>query len=293
MVGASRHQLDASLIIDMGSPRLVVSSIAMTRFRGLVVALVALVVLGITSTARADKVDELSKQLREAKDFRVRTQAALALGASKTSRAVEPLCGGLDDKSSTVRAASAAALGKLAKGGRECLQSRLDEEDKDSVRKLITKAIARLEKASGPTITDQHKYYVLFEIKDETGRGTEAIASLVYKGAAVGIKPLDEFALASATQSQEEAKALLAQHPNLNSVMLSTKVFSSFSGGTLTVKLEVAIFTFPDKNLKGTFSKTLSMSGLSSKSEAAENELIQTAAERAVKTYSEQAHKIR
>ncbi len=255
--------------------------------------LVTLVVFGVAGTARADKVDDLSKQLREAKDFRVRTQAALALGASKTSRAIKPLCGGLDDKSSTVRAASAAALGKLAKGGLECLEERLEEEDNESVRKLIERAVARIRQASGPTITADHKYYVLFEIKDETGRGTEAIAGLVHQGAQVGIKPLAEFVLAPATQSEVEAKALLGKHPHLNSVMLSTKVFSSFAGGTLTVKLEVAIFTFPDKNLKGTFSKTLSMSGLSSKSEAAENELIQTAAERAVKTYSEQAHRIR
>jgi hypothetical protein len=289
----ARLSLDAPLFIDMGSPRLVVSSISMTRFRALVVTLVALVVFAVTGAARADKVEDLSEQLREAKDFRVRTQAALALGASKTSRAIAPLCGGLDDRSSTVRAASAAALGKLAKGGLECLEKRLENEEKESVRKLVVKAIARVRKASGPEITDGHKYYVLFEIKDETGRGTQEIAALVNKGAAVGIKPLEEFVLAPATQSHEEAKALLGKHPHLNSVMLSTKVFSSFSGGTLTVKLEVAIFTFPDKNLKGTFSKTLSMSGLSSKSQAAENELIQTAAERAVKTYSEQAHKIR
>jgi hypothetical protein len=266
----------------------------MTHCRVLLATLVALVVLVCSGTARADQVDELSKQLRTAKDFRVRTQAALALGASKSTRALKPLCSGLDDKSSTVRAASAAALGKLAKGGLDCLRSRLKEEDKESVRKLIKKAILRVERASEPVITDSDKYYVVLEInKNQTERDDAAILALVHKGAAVGIKPLDEFVLAPAAQSHDDAKQVLGKHPHLKSVMLSAKVISSFAGGTLTVKLEVAIFTFPDKNLKGTFSKTLSMSGLTSKSEAAENELIQTAAERAVKTYSDQAHKIR
>jgi hypothetical protein len=217
----------------------------------------------------------------------------LALGASKSTRALTPLCSGLDDRSSTVRAASAAALGKLAKGGLACLKERMQQEENDSVRKLITKAMARIESMSAPTITDAHKYYVVLEIKNQTDQNGAAVAELVHKGAAVGLAPLEAFVLAPTSQTAEEAKALLEKHAQLNSVMLSTKVISSFAGGTLTVKLEVAIFTFPDKNLKGTFSKTLSMSGLSSKSAAAENELIQTAAERAVVTYSSQADKIR
>ncbi len=265
----------------------------MTRFRGLLFVLVAFFMLGVAGEARADKVDELSTQLRTAKDFRVRTQAALALGASSSTRAIEPLCGGLDDRSSTVRAASAAALGKLAKGGLDCLKRQLEKEEKDAVRKLIAKAIERLEEVAAPTITDAHKYYVLFEVKDETGRGADAVTAVVQKGAQLGVQTLNEFVLAPAAQSEEDAKALLAKHSQLAGGLLSTKVYSTFAGGTLTVKLEVAIFTFPDKNLKGTFSKTVSMSGLAAKSEAAENELIQAAAEGVVKTYSQAAPKIR
>ena len=271
----------------------VVSLVAMTRHWRLSAMLFALAALVLAGTAHADKVEELSQQLRSAKDFRVRTQAALALGASKSTRALKPLCEGLDDRSSTVRAASAAALGKLAKGGLMCLKGRLEEEENESVRKLITRAMDRIEGMSAPTITDAHKYYVVLEIKNQTDQNEAAVAELVHKGAAAGLAPLEAFVLAPPSQTHEEAKALLEKHAQLNSVMLSTKVISSFAGGTLTVKLEVAIFTFPDKNLKGTFSKTLSMSGLSSKSAAAESELIQTAAERAVVTYSSQADKIR
>src|SRR5262245_45547724 len=75
-----------------------------------------------------DAVDRASGQLKNGDDFRVRTQAALALGASKSKRAVDPLCRGLEDSNQTVRAASAAALGKLKQGGEDCLSKRLDNE---------------------------------------------------------------------------------------------------------------------------------------------------------------------
>src|SRR5882757_8374398 len=73
-------------------------------------------------------VDHLLQNLANGSDFRIRTQAALALGASKSQLAVEPLCGGLGDANATVRAASAAALGRLRLGGSECLQRRLATE---------------------------------------------------------------------------------------------------------------------------------------------------------------------
>ena len=66
--------------------------------------------------ARAsDRLTELSTKLRTDKDFRVRTQAALALGVSQSDRAVPPLCSGLEDENHTVRAASAAAGGPSAR----------------------------------------------------------------------------------------------------------------------------------------------------------------------------------
>lgn len=62
-------------------------------------------------------LDRLITALKSGGDFRVQTQAALALGASKNQGAVAPLCGALSDPNTTVRAAAAAALGKLALGG--------------------------------------------------------------------------------------------------------------------------------------------------------------------------------
>src|SRR3954453_615218 len=81
-------------------------------------ALSVLVLLGSllwtgAARAQASDLERLIYNLANSEDFRVRTQAALALGASKSERAVVPLCSGLGDPNTTVRAASAAALGAL------------------------------------------------------------------------------------------------------------------------------------------------------------------------------------
>ena len=95
--------------------------------RGLLL-LIALLFLA-QSAAAAASVGQLSKRLRKASDFRVRAQAALALGATGSSRALKPLCRSLYDSSRTVRAASAAALGRLRKpAGSACLKKRLAKE---------------------------------------------------------------------------------------------------------------------------------------------------------------------
>src|SRR3954470_9511601 len=58
---------------------------------------VALLLQAGTAQA-ADRLTELATKLQTDKDFRVRTQAALALGVSQSERAVAPLCSGLDDE---------------------------------------------------------------------------------------------------------------------------------------------------------------------------------------------------
>ena len=67
---------------------------------------VLLLVLSAGGASASDRLGELANKLKTDKDFRVRTQAALALGVSQSDRAVAPLCGGLDDENHTVRAAS-------------------------------------------------------------------------------------------------------------------------------------------------------------------------------------------
>ena len=83
------------------------------------------------------EVDALAVRLKQSKDFRVRTQAALALGTSASKRAVPVLCQALADPSAAVRASAAAALGRLKKGGQKCVRRRLIVEKNANVRKAF------------------------------------------------------------------------------------------------------------------------------------------------------------
>src|SRR5687768_768242 len=98
----------------------------------------ALGILVVASSAGAqDRIAQQITLLQANSDFRVRTQAALALGSSKDARAVSALCRGLDDTNTTVRIASAAGLGRLNLGGGDCLRRRLVKEQSSSVKGSI------------------------------------------------------------------------------------------------------------------------------------------------------------
>src|SRR5262244_2800542 len=80
------------------------------------VALTALL-LAVWTPAWADKVDDLAQKLRSDPDYKVRLSAALNLGKLADVRAVGALIDGVGDADKSVRAVSAAALGRVVDGG--------------------------------------------------------------------------------------------------------------------------------------------------------------------------------
>ena len=63
-----------------------------------------------SSASTSGKVSFFADQLANNDDFRVRTNAALALGATNDDAAVPPLCGALSDPSEVVRQAAGVAI---------------------------------------------------------------------------------------------------------------------------------------------------------------------------------------
>src|SRR5437868_6985321 len=91
---------------------------------GLCVVLGALGAFPSTAHADAERVKFLSEKLK-ADDFRVRTNAALSLGAENDDGAIDPLCSALSDSSEVVRQASAVALKRLNRSrALGCLKAR-------------------------------------------------------------------------------------------------------------------------------------------------------------------------
>jgi len=259
-----------------------------------VLSLVAIVLVAPTAGAE-DSVDRAAKQLRNSEDFRVRTQAALSLGSSKSKRAVEPLCDGLEDSNTTVRIAAAAALGKLKKGGKDCLEKRLEDENSGAVKKSIKKALTQIGSGgAGPAITSSTKVYVaIAKVSDKTGRSGNSVGSIVRKSMLKAAGGLDGFVVAPEDETTTQAKKVLSKWKKLKAFYLSPKVLApKYSGGSLQVKVEVAIFTYPGKALKGNIPVKLTQQGVSGEDTDSEDELIKMASERVMEKFSQNVERI-
>jgi len=240
-----------------------------------------------------DSIARMSRELKNNEDFRVRTQAALALGASKDKRAVEPLCDGLEDPNTTVRAAAAAGIGKLALGGAECLKSRLEYESSASVKTVIEKALDKVRSAQRPAVTPETRYYVAVgPTTDKTGRGGAEIDDMVRSALEQKTAALEGYVVAPRDESATQAKAVTQKFKKLKAFFLWPKVMApEYSGGKLTVRLEIAVFTYPGKAMKGTIPLKLTMSDMTSADRATENDLIKRAADSAFERFAGNAER--
>jgi hypothetical protein len=247
--------------------------------------------LASVALAQNSDIDRLIYNLANSEDFRVRTQAALALGASKSERAQGPLCAALGDSNTTVRAASAAALGRLAtKGSQECLEKRLSTESSDVVKATIQKALEVIKSGGGaePAFVSDTKFYIsIGKTTDKTGRTTSEVDGIVRAAMTAKIAQTQGFLAAPANETPAEAKRRLAAHAGVKGFFLSPGVLPpDYANGNLKVKIEVAMLSYPEKNLIGSFSVNLTEPGVSPGSTQNENELIRMAAERAVDKFA-------
>ena len=240
--------------------------------------LLALVLLP-TSASAADRLTELATKLRSDKDFRVRTQAALALGVSQSDRAVAPLCSGLDDEDQTIRTASATALGKLRRGGLDCITRRLAIEPQPKVKEMLTKVLRRLQQPLLPTIGPETRYYVAVGPTTNKTPGTdEDIETLVREALNKELAKDKTLAVAPSDETDDQATALLAKHKGLKSVFIWPKLQASDEAGALSFKLSFTLFSYPDKAFKGALAQSARLPGGRSTDLKALEELMDAAA---------------
>jgi hypothetical protein len=228
-------------------------------------------------------VERMVQNLRSGSDFRVRTQAALALGASKTERALQPLCAALADQNTTVRAAAAAALGKLQLGGAQCLEDRAKVEPSETVKAAIQKAVDLVRGGGEPVFRPDTKFYVaISKTADKSGRSGDGVDRLVRRAMLGAAGPLG-IVIAPATETPADAKRRLAAHKGVKAFYFSPRVSPfDYSDGNLKVRLDIAFFTYPEKALIGNFAVPLTQQGVSAGDTTSEDELLEMAAERAM-----------
>ncbi len=253
----------------------------------LVLAVMFALLVGTEAKAQTPADVERIAKLGTNPDFRVRTQAALALGATKQKSAVPPLCRALSDGNTTVRAAAAAALGKLKLGGSDCLKARIAVEQNATAKAAMEKSLAILLTPPEPVITSETKFYLaIAKTTDKSGRTGDGVDRMV-RGAMEGAAPPLGIVLAPAAETQEQGKKRLAAHPKVKAFYFSPRVAPiEYVGGNLKVKLEIAFFTYPEKAMIGTFTVPLTQEGVDGPDPASEDDLLKMAAARALEKFA-------
>jgi hypothetical protein len=263
----------------------------------LVVVLLASVT---TTSARADsRLQFLSDQLRyppaagQPDDFRVRTNAALALGATNDDGAVSPLCGGLDDPSAVVRQAVAVALKKLARpSSLGCMQRHLGTESNDGVKTQLQHAIDAVNGGGGggggSTVVANAKYYVsISPVANNTARSAGDVERIVHGAIAAKLGQLGEYQLAPAGESNADAKAAIAKR-SLKGFYLAVSVDKfDYSDGNLRVKVKIAVFSYPGKDLRGEVPAGATVQGTRPGDTASEDQLMGVVSARAAELFAQ------
>ena len=271
-----------------------------TMSRAVLSSLVALLWLLLGSSARADgRVEFLSDRLKfppasgQADDFRVRTNAALALGATNDDGAVAPLCAGLSDPSEVVRQAVAVALKRLGRAAAlDCLKRRVGTEANASVKAEIKRSIDAIDAANGsgaaPPVVANAKYYVaLSSVTNNTTRPTGDIERVVKDAITSRLAQLGEYQFAPAGETNAAAKGAIAKR-KLKGYYLGIGVEKfDYSDGNLRVRVRIAVFSYPGRDLRGEVPAGATLPGARPGDRVAEDQLLSVVAGQAADLFAQ------
>jgi len=235
------------------------------------------------------------EQLKTNDDYRVRTQAALALGASGEDAAVKPLCDALGDSNVSVKIAAAAAIGKLGKpAGVPCLQSAEKTESSSSVKAQIKKSLAELQNngsagAAPPPPGPDTKYYVAIQITNKTKRPNGEIENLVRAAMQQKILAKAGYAVAPKAETTVQGGKIVKSKKLKGFLLIATVESPVYDSGNLSQIVRVSMWTYPDKALQGEFSPKLTQSGTPKTDVESENVLMKMCVENAIETFQKVA----
>jgi hypothetical protein len=258
--------------------------------------LVVVVAMLAPRAAGADsRVQFLAERLKN-DDFRVRASAALALGNTNDDGAVTPLCGAIDDSSDVVRKAIAAALERLKRSSSlSCLKQRLASESVAAVKLQLQRAIDAVESggsgggnSGGSSVPSGAKFYVsLSPVNNNSSRANSEIDNVIHGAIRSRLTQLGGYAHAPVGESVASAKAAIAKH-NLKGYHLAISLDKfDYSGGGLRIKVKIAVFSYPDKDLKGELTKGASIGGVRPGDTSSEDQLMNAVAAAAAESFSQ------
>lgn len=238
-----------------------------------------------------EKTDTLISQLRTSDDFRVRTQAALALGVTRDAVAVKPLCDALSDGHEAVRGASAAALAKLARpDGLPCLRDREGRESDTKVKAQIAKSIKALEAAASAgdkaDVPAGARWYVsIGKVTNKTSRSDGDIEEVVRQAIAQKLRGLDGYAVAPRNEQPAAARKVMDGKKLKGFEFQVTVEPMTYDGDKLAITMRVMITSYPGKDIKAAMSPKISQSGVRKNDTTVEDQLVRALLEDAVQKF--------
>jgi hypothetical protein len=246
----------------------------------------------------------LSEQLRTSDDYRVRTQAALALGKSGDDAAVSPLCGALSDTNVSVRVAAAAALGKLGKpAGLPCLRAAQAKESTASVKAQIEKSIAALpasgssgssgsssgSPATPPPPGADTKFYVAIQVTNKTSRPAAEVDAIIRTAMQDKLLAKKGYAVAPKSETAAQGGQIVKSKKLRGFFLIATVEAPVYGGSDLTQVVRITMSSYPEKSLQGEFAPKLTQSGTSKGDTQSETLLMKMCAENAVESFQKVA----
>lgn len=227
-------------------------------------------------------------------DFRVRTNAALALGATNADDATAPLCSGLADPSDVVREAVAVALKRLARiASLECLRNRFSVESSGPVKQQIQRALEAIDRtrraepvAAGPEVANPRYYVSLSRIVNHTSRDPGDVERIVQGAIASKLAQVGGYELAPTGETSEAARTALMQR-RLKGYYLSVSVDRfEYSNEGLRVHVTIAVFSYPGRDLRGEVPAGATLPGARPGDMGAEDQLMGVVAARAAELFA-------
>ena len=275
--------------------------VSMRRGGLLAASLLAALIAFAPRAAHADesRLKFLSEKMKDS-DPRVRTSAALALGASNEDGAVDPLCSGLSDGADVVRQAAAVALKRLNRTrSLECLKARAPRETSEAAKVAITRAIEAISSGGecSPAGGSEHikenpnaKYYIsLSTVANQTGRAQTEVEKIVLTSVRQKLEAAGVVQLAPSSETPEKAREVMKARKMKGFYLAIAVDRFDYADGNLRVKVKIGVFNYPNKSLLGNVDKTLTAQGVSIGDKASEDRLLELAAGLASEQFAQNA----
>lgn len=251
--------------------------------------LAALLAFAAPRTTYADeaRLRFFTEKMRDP-DARIRTSAALALGASREDGAVEPLCRGLADAADVVRQAAAVALKRLNRTrSLGCLKAREPVEPNEAAKIAIARAIEAIASGgegggeSAPIKENPNaKYYVaLSTVGNQTGRAKGDVERIVLGAIRRKLEASGVVQLAPAAEPSAKAREVMKARKMKGFYLAITVDRLDYADGDLRVTVKIGVFNYPNKSLLGSLDMPRTARGVSAADRASEDKLLELAAE--------------